>query len=129
MKKDTYNKEITNNKKVVILFALAFVTMSIFYFLNTMAVKLLHTPIDVVLYVFYTSPVQYLAYVGIVWYFKKSFQHFNNRYWIASLLFTFANYIANVTMAFYVLEQVPTSGQVVGIILTFVGTAIAILYK
>ena len=117
----------TNSK--LSLITLAFATMLAFNILNLTALKTITDMYGALTFVVYTIPIQFVTFFGIIAYFAKGSEAFNNRYWVISIIFTSANYSTNLLAAYLLIGQIPASGQAIGLMLALAGAVIAVFWK
>ena len=103
--------------------------MFLFNIMNQYSAKNIHGIFNALKYSIITLPLQVIAYLLLVIAFSKGFEYFESKYWVISLIVTFASYTTNLIVAYLMFHQIPVKGQFVGFVLMFTGAIIATLWR
>jgi len=107
----------------------AFIAMGIFQVTNQYSAKHIRGLFNSFKYSIYTLPLQIGAYMLLSFAFGEGFKYYSGRYWMISLIVTFASYAMNLIVAWIMFKQIPVKGQAVGFILMLIGIIVATLWK
>jgi hypothetical protein len=112
---------------IILIILLAFATMLSMSVMDIYGSKQKGTR-QIVKFAIKLMPLQAISYVGMIMVFVYGFQALGEQYWLVALSMIVASYVSNLAAAYSILKQVPTKGQLLGLVLTFLGALIAILW-
>ena len=111
----------------IILVALA--AMGIFSCMNAYSAKNIHGIWNAFKFSLMMIPAQLVGVMLLSYAFSEGYKYFNTRFWVISLVIALAAQTMGVIVPLLMLRQIPHKGEIVGLLLGFIGALIAVLWK
>ena len=113
--------------ELIILVALA--ALGIFSTINTYSAANIHGMWAVFKFSLLMIPLNFAGVMLLTYAFSEGYRFFSGRFWVISLVVALAAQTMGLIIPLLMLRQIPHRGEIVGLLLGFIGALIAVLWK
>lgn len=123
-------KDVKGEKEMIgWIICVILMAMSIFTIMNTYSAANVHGMWAALKFSVMMIPVQIFAVMLLTYGFNQGYKYYGDRIWIISFIVCLAGQIMNVIIPLLMLHQIPHKGEILGLMLVFLGVLVAVLWR